>query len=593
MIIQASGGVTSSEGSQGPKGDRGLSARVAEGDVLSGATVQRTLIHPADGVQAGDTLIDGHGDLYTVTEVTDETVTVGAAIPDASLKGPQGERGPQGEKGDGADLHFDTASSFNGDGSENQPYSVRVANGLQLLGDGIAVNAGEGLEVEPETDGVVKLAHATPSSIGGISVGAGLHVAEDDQATLEVALPPDGGIGMDSNLRLTLSRASATSLGGVKIGSGINVTSDGTISVAGGDPADTLILIAQAQSQSVDGDKAAAAACKTVDETPLTLQQLAANPTVLAKVKANPTAMTVLRMSSDAMSLLGLSDVDVASETEMNRLAADADKLAAFCRNARLLARMARTPVNTGTVNVLKAINKSTSLLQTVWQSVTASGWFTAKSISSQDSVPNLNQYGTASAAANCIILTATGYWSSDTQHTNVFVNNTQISDGTLVNTNRPSTVTKTNIGAVSLPVTTWTETGDAYAAMGSYTGLDLGDSIWQYPDQSSLTTAGVTFTRSGASVTVKGESSSSAWPIYGKSVTLAAGKYHLAISGATNVKAEVKTSSTPVLSTFTGSSSSIKFEATLSAGTYSLNVFVQPRTTVDETVTPYLVKLS
>lgn len=590
MIIQASGGVTSGEGSQGPKGDRGLSARVAEGDVLSGATVQRTLIHPADGVQAGDTLIDGHGDMYTIVAVADEMVTVSRAIPDASLKGPQGERGPQGEKGDGADLHFDTASSFNGDGSENQPYAVRVANGLQLLGDGIAVNAGEGLEVEPETDGVVKLAHASPESIGGITVGAGLYIPDSSpDATLEVATGEGLSIDFGNNSALVLSRATATRLGGVKIGSGVSVTSDGTISVAGGDPADTLILIAQAQSQSVDGDKAAAGACKTVDETPLTLQQLAANPTVLAKVKANPTAMTVLRMSSDAMSLLGLSDVDVASETEMNRLAADADKLAEFCRNARLLARMARTPVNTGTVNVLKAINKSTSLLQTVWQSVTASGWFTDGINRVADAVSQLNQYGTASAAANCIILTATGYWSTaSSQHTNVFVNGTQVSDGTLVNTRQPSTVSKTTIGAVSLPVTTWTETSDAYAAMTPYTGLDLGDSIWQYPDEATLTTGGITFTRQGVNVHVKGTSNAGTWPIYSKSVTLTAGKYHLAVSGATNVRIEVKNSTTSMLNTGAG-----KYEDTLSAGTYNLNVFVQPSTTVDETVTPYLVKLS
>ena len=353
--------------------------------------------------------------------------------------------------------------------------------------------------------------------------------------------------------------------------------------------ADVLLLHARAGLQMVPADDAVAVACKALGVDTLTLDELQSNATILAQVKNSPLAAACIRLSSEAAQALGLDEVDVTNSEQMTALSKDTAKLLEFCKNGKLLARMARSTVNTGTMSVLKAINQSNTLLQWVYQSVAASGWFTAKYTSVQDGVASLNTYGTASAAVNCIILTATGYWSTaSTQFTNVFVNGEQVSNGSLVNTYRPTTVTKTNIGAVSLPVTTWTETGDAYAAMASYTGLELGDSIWQYPDQSSLTTGGVTFTRSGNSVTVKGTSSSGAWPVYGKSVTLAAGKYHLAISGAENVKAEIKSGSTSHLNT--GAS---KYEATLSAGTYNLNLFVSPSTTVDETVTPWLVKLS
>ncbi|KAA8820262.1 hypothetical protein CSQ85_00145 [Bifidobacterium rousetti] len=352
---------------------------------------------------------------------------------------------------------------------------------------------------------------------------------------------------------------------------------------------DVLLLHARAGLQMVPADDAVAVACKALGVDTLTLDELQSNATVLAQVKDSPLAAACIRLSSEAARALGLDEVDVTDAEQMTALSKDTAKLLEFCKNGKLLARMARSTVNSGTMSVLKAINQSATLLQWVYQSVAASGWFTAKSTSYQDGVASLNTYGTASAAANCIILTATGYWSTaSTQFTNVFVNGEQVSNGSLVNTSRPTTVTKTNIGAVSLPVTTWTETSDAYAAMASYTGLDLGDSIWQYPDSASLTTGGVTFTRSGDRVAVKGTSSSGAWPVYGKSVTLAAGKYHLAISGAVNVKAEIKSGSTSYLNT--GAS---KYEATLNAGTYNLNLFVSPSTSVDETVTPWLVKLS
>ena len=353
--------------------------------------------------------------------------------------------------------------------------------------------------------------------------------------------------------------------------------------------ADVLLLHARAGLQMVPADDAVAVACKALGVDTLTLDELQSNATILAQVKNSPLAAACIRLSSEAAQALGLDEVDVTNSEQMTALSKDTAKLLEFCKNGKLLARMARSTVNTGTMSVLKAINQSNTLLQWVYQSVAASGWFTAKSTSYQDGVASLNTYGTASAAADCIILTATGYWSSaSTQFTNVFVNGEQVSDGHLVNTRRPQSVTKALIGAVSLPVSTWTETSDAYAAIASYTGLDLGDSIWQYPDSTSLTTGGVTFARSGNSVAVKGTSGAGAWPVYGKSVTLAAGKYHLAISGATNVKAEIKSGNTSYLKT-----GSRKYEATLNAGSYNLNVFVSPSTTVDETVTPWLVKLS
>ncbi|MBW3090445.1 hypothetical protein [Bifidobacterium miconisargentati] len=351
---------------------------------------------------------------------------------------------------------------------------------------------------------------------------------------------------------------------------------------------DVLLLHAKAGLQLISADDAAAVACKALGRDAMTLAQLQADATVLAQVRNSPLAVACIRLSADAAHALGLDETDVTSEQEMTLLATDTDRLMEFCRSGRMLSRMARNPVNKGTLAVIKAINKSQSLLQQVWQTVGGSGWFTSKTTSSQDGVTALNQYCTASTAANCLILVATGYWSSTSQYTNVFVNGEQVSDGQTVNTQQPSSVTKATIGAIALPTATFTETGDGYASIGVFTALNLDDNIWQFPDSTSLTTGGVTFIRSGSSVHVRGTSTSSAWPIYGKSVTLAAGKYHIGLSGATNVKAEIKAGSTSYLNT--GAS---KYEATLTAGTYNLNLFVSPSTSVDETVTPVLAKLS
>lgn len=232
----------------------------------------------------------------------------------------------------------------------------------------------------------------------------------------------------------------------------------------------TLALIAQARLQSVDGDAAARAACIAAGLDPLTLDGLAASAEDTEQVKTNETAAEIIRLSAVAAKRLGLAAVDVTDATEMGEIAADAIKLADFCQDASNWARVCSNPVNAGTVKVVQAVNKSKSRLQDVFDAVTASGsGFSSSYAVYQDGVASLTQ--NVASYSRCLILVATGYWSSSgSQFSNVFLNGTQVSDGRLNNVYRPTSVTRANIGAITLPTASFTETGDAYAAVHVYT---------------------------------------------------------------------------------------------------------------------------
>lgn len=245
-------------------------------------------------------------------------------------------------------------------------------------------------------------------------------------------------------------------------GGATNVTPVETLSAA-----DVLLLHARAGLKKAGEDDAVGAACLAVNASPVGLAALLKDQTLLAKVKASDVAMACVALSQSAYDKVTGStpSVDVSDADSMTALSLDATRLAAFCADGEMLSLMCRTAVNAGTLKVLQAVNKSQTLMQSVWQTVGGSGWFTSTWQGYQDAPANLDSKITS--YRDCIILVATGYWSNQSsQHTNVFVNGTQVSDGTTVNTSRPATVTKQNIGAVALQTATFTETSDGYAAI-------------------------------------------------------------------------------------------------------------------------------
>lgn len=256
-------------------------------------------------------------------------------------------------------------------------------------------------------------------------------------------------------------------IGGVGTGSG-GSGGGGTTTL---DTAGVLLLIGQASAGTIPGDTAAAAACRAVNVPVVTLDKLKTDTATVAKIKADKAAMAIIRTSADAVKALGTGTVDVTDADAMTSLSQDSARLATFCRGLDQIKAMAEADVNTGTIAVLQAINHSIQLVQAVYDTVTAqNSGFTLKIEAAEDAPSSLDQYGTGDYAGNGIILCATGYWSDTSQYGLVSVNGTQVSDGTLVNTQQPNAVTRDNVGAVALPTTTFDENGDGYMAIRVYT---------------------------------------------------------------------------------------------------------------------------
>ena len=243
----------------------------------------------------------------------------------------------------------------------------------------------------------------------------------------------------------------------------------GTGPASGLTSTDVLLLHAQAGLQQADADDAAGAACKAIGATPVSLDSLLKDAALLAKIKSSGIAMACIKLSKTAADKVDGSapqpspDVDVTNADQMTALSKNETELAGFCKDAKLLAEMAAAKVNAGTLLVLQAVNKSQSLLQSVYDTVTGSG-FTSSYTGYQDAPSNLDSR--VASYSRCIILTATGYYSSTASRTLVYVDGTQVADGSTVNTRRPVSVSKTNIGAIALPAASFTESGDGYAAV-------------------------------------------------------------------------------------------------------------------------------
>lgn len=193
----------------GEDGDNGLDGAmmvVAEGNVLSGATVEAAKIHgynTSRGLSTRDWLIDGVGDMYPITAIKQQgtpghieltSVTVGDAVPDFSLRGPAGESADIS----GYRIAVDkTGNTPNLDGvfkvvSDPAPDTVSV---LKTSGNIAPISATGSLRIMPTTAGggingrtdvpnfdgtVLEVIPATDIAPGGIMIGSGLSYSLTD-----------------------------------------------------------------------------------------------------------------------------------------------------------------------------------------------------------------------------------------------------------------------------------------------------------------------------------------------------------------------------------------------------------------------------
>ena len=228
-------------------------------------------------------------------------------------------------------------------------------------------------------------------------------------------------------------------------------------SMAGGE--DTAMLLVSGADKTL---------ARTIFGSPMLLARITSSPQALALMLSNPEFTDDPRVQSIDADSVSDAACYAAAYTQgigmgIAAVAASDTAMAAVAASDTAMASIAAQNGNERTIEFLKAANKNRTLLQTIFDTV--DGWSVVQN-SYQDSVSNLNQYATTGKASGCIILVATGYYSSTSTYTLVQCDGTQVSDGKLVNTRQPQSVTRNNIGAITLAPSTFTENGDGYAAI-------------------------------------------------------------------------------------------------------------------------------
>ena len=181
---------------------------------------------------------------------------------------------------------------------------------------------------------------------------------------------------------------------------------------------------------------------------------MAADSTAMTAVAASSTAMTAVAASSTAMTAVA------ASSTAMTAVAASGVALQAIAKAYKQTADM---------LKFLQAVNASDTLVKRIYSTLTnATALFGAAQLGSQDSVENANSWATTSAAPNAFLACACGYYSSGNS-VNVTYNGTVIAQKK-TGTAKPGSVTSTNVNAITMAPSTFTENGDGYLAVQKFT---------------------------------------------------------------------------------------------------------------------------
>lgn len=164
-----------------------------------------------------------------------------------------------------------------------------------------------------------------------------------------------------------------------------------------------------------------------------------------AGVAADSTAMTAVAASSTAMTAVAASGVALKAIAQAYKKTADM-------------------------LQFLQAVNASDTLVKRIYTTLTgATGLFGATQLGSQDGVESANSWATTSAAPNAFLACACGYYSSGGSSVNVTYNGTVIAQNK-TGAKQPGSVTSTNVNAITMAPSTFTENGDGWLAVQKFT---------------------------------------------------------------------------------------------------------------------------
>ena len=198
-----------------------------------------------------------------------------------------------------------------------------------------------------------------------------------------------------------------------------------------------------------------------------------ASPYYNSYIKENDMAIAKLVVGFANLESAGYSGCAgmAADSTAMTAVAASSTAMTAVAASGVALKAIAQAYKNTANMlQFLKAVNASDTLVKRIYSTLTgATGLFGATQLGGQDSVDSANSWATTSAAPNAFLACACGYYSSGGSSVNVTYNGTVIAQNK-TGAKQPGSVTSTNVNAITMAPSTFTENGDGWLAVQKFT---------------------------------------------------------------------------------------------------------------------------
>ena len=198
-----------------------------------------------------------------------------------------------------------------------------------------------------------------------------------------------------------------------------------------------------------------------------------ASPYYNSYIKENDMAIAKMVVSFANLASAGYSGMAgvAADATAMNAVAASSTAMTAVAASGVALKAIAQAYKNTANMlQFLKAVNASDTLIKRIYSTLTgATGLFGATQLGSQDGVESANSWATTSAAPNAFLACACGYYNSGGASVDVTYNGTAIAQNK-TGTRQPGSVTSTNVNAITMAPSTFTENGDGWLAVQKFT---------------------------------------------------------------------------------------------------------------------------
>ena len=242
-----------------------------------------------------------------------------------------------------------------------------------------------------------------------------------------------------------------------------NLASAGYSGMAGVAASSTAMNAVAASSTAMNAVAASSTAMNAVAASSVARNAISASPYYDEKIRENDMAIAKL--------VVGFANLESARYSSMAGVAADSTAMTAVAASGVALKAIAQAYKKTANMlQFLKAVNASDTLVKRIYSTLTnATALFGAAQLGAQDGVADANSWATTSAAPNAFLACACGYYNSGGASVDVTYNGTVIAQNK-TGTRQPGSVTSTNVNAITMAPSTFTENGDGWLAVQKFT---------------------------------------------------------------------------------------------------------------------------